>query len=221
MAFYWLISERDADLVAGRRQVRWVIILLLFIGFIERAWFATGTVAYDTMYLIHMLLMVVQLVVALMMLMSMVPQDILAFLRLSLTDEIETGPTPQVAAPDTDAQDVARIRGALEEDRIYREMGLAVRDLAEHLQIPEYRLRNLIHEGLGFRNFNALLHHYRIAEVCEALADPQQNRTPVLTLALSAGYQSITPFNRAFREVKGMTPTQYRANEQAQTGAES
>ena len=50
-----------------------------------------------------------------------------------------------------------------------------------------------------------------MTEVSEALADPAQDDTPVLTLALSAGYQSITPFNRAFRALKGMTPTEFRA----------
>jgi len=32
----------------------------------------------------------------------------------------------------------------------------------------------------------------------------------VLTIALEAGYGSIGPFNRAFRERFGMTPTEYR-----------
>ena len=109
------------------------------------------------------------------------------------------------------ASDVARIRAAFESERVYRRMGLTVGALAEHVKIPEYRLRSLIHSDLGYRNFNTLLHHYRVAEVSEALADPARDDTPVLTLALSAGYQSITPFNRAFRALKGMTPTQFRA----------
>ena len=42
------------------------------------------------------------------------------------------------------------------------------------------------------------------------LADPAQRHLPVLTVALSVGYQSITPFNNAFRQAKGLTPTEYR-----------
>jgi AraC-like DNA-binding protein len=37
---------------------------------------------------------------------------------------------------------------------------------------------------------------------------------PVLTIALSVGYQSITPFNNAFRQLKGMTPSEYRRKNQ-------
>ena len=34
---------------------------------------------------------------------------------------------------------------------------------------------------------------------------------PILTIALEAGYGSIGPFNRAFKQRMGMTPTEYRA----------
>jgi AraC-like DNA-binding protein len=33
---------------------------------------------------------------------------------------------------------------------------------------------------------------------------------PVLTIAMDAGFQSIGPFNRAFRAQTAMTPTEYR-----------
>ena len=42
------------------------------------------------------------------------------------------------------------------------------------------------------------------------LADPK-NTLPILTIALTVGYNSINPFNRAFRDSKGMTPSAYRA----------
>ncbi|MBS0401235.1 MAG: helix-turn-helix domain-containing protein [Proteobacteria bacterium] len=34
---------------------------------------------------------------------------------------------------------------------------------------------------------------------------------PILSIALECGYGSIGPFNRAFRQRFGMTPTEYRA----------
>jgi AraC-like DNA-binding protein len=33
---------------------------------------------------------------------------------------------------------------------------------------------------------------------------------PVLTIALDAGFQSIGPFNRAFKAATGVTPTEFR-----------
>jgi len=43
------------------------------------------------------------------------------------------------------------------------------------------------------------------------LADAEQRHLPILTIALTVGYNSINPFNRAFRELKGMTPSEFRA----------
>ena len=87
---------------------------------------------------------------------------------------------------------------------------MSLTGLARRVVVPEYRLRRLIHERLGFRNFNAFLHAHRVAEVAAALEDPANRRTPILTLALDAGYQSVNTFNRGFREVTGVTPSEFR-----------
>jgi AraC-like DNA-binding protein len=107
------------------------------------------------------------------------------------------------------------VRRALVEQHLYRDGDLTVASLAKKLAMPEYRLRKLIHEQLGYRNFNALLHDYRIAEACRDLADPTKKSLPILTIALTVGYNSINPFNRAFRDAKGMTPSAFRAQAQA------
>jgi AraC-like DNA-binding protein len=95
-------------------------------------------------------------------------------------------------------------------ERAYRQEGLSIGALALKLGIPEYRLRRLINQGLGYRNFTAFLNGYRIAEAKAALADPAQAAVPVLTIALDAGFQSLPPFNRAFKTETGQTPSDYR-----------
>jgi AraC-like DNA-binding protein len=95
-------------------------------------------------------------------------------------------------------------------ERAYRQEGLTIGLLAVKLGLPEHRLRMLINEGLGHRNFNAFLNRYRIDEAKAALGDPDQIDVPVLTIALDAGFQSITPFNRAFKADTGLTPTEFR-----------
>ena len=99
----------------------------------------------------------------------------------------------------------------LDEDHVYRRPKVSIRSLADELGLPDYRLRKLIHEELGFRNFNVFLHHYRLREACQMLSDPDQIRMPILTIALTVGYQSINTFNRAFREIIGDTPSAFRA----------
>ena len=95
-------------------------------------------------------------------------------------------------------------------ERAHRQDGLTIGGLASQLGLPEYRLRRLINQALGYRNFNSFVNRYRIAEVKTALADPSQADVPVLTLALDAGFSSLGPFNRAFKADTGMTPTEFR-----------
>jgi AraC-like DNA-binding protein len=95
-------------------------------------------------------------------------------------------------------------------ERAYRQDGLTIGTLAGQLGLPEYRLRRLINQGLGYRNFNSFVNHYRIAEAKVALGDPRQAEVPVLTIALDTGFSSLGPFNRAFKAETGLTPSEYR-----------
>jgi AraC-like DNA-binding protein len=103
-----------------------------------------------------------------------------------------------------------RLQHLMTVDRAYRREGLTIGSLSARLGVPEYRLRQLINEGLGHRNFNAFLNGYRIEEAKAALADLEQKDVPVLTIALDAGFQSVGPFNRAFKAATGLTPTEFR-----------
>jgi AraC-like DNA-binding protein len=95
-------------------------------------------------------------------------------------------------------------------ERAYRREALTIGALSAELAVPEYRLRQLINEGLGHRNFNAFLNRYRIEEAKVALGDPEQKEVPVLTIAMDTGFQSIGTFNRAFKAATDLTPTEFR-----------
>lgn len=98
----------------------------------------------------------------------------------------------------------------VEKQAIHREWGMTIGKLASLADMPEYRLRQLINSGLGYRNFNDFLNRFRIEEASRRLADPDQAKTPVLTIALEAGFRSISTFNKAFKEIHGVTPSAYR-----------
>jgi AraC-like DNA-binding protein len=102
-------------------------------------------------------------------------------------------------------------------ERAYRHEGLTIGALALRLGIPEYKLRRVINQGLGYRNFTAFLNRYRIDEAKAALADPAQAAVPVLTIAMDAGFQSLPPFNRAFKSDTGLTPSDYRRRKLSET----
>jgi AraC-like DNA-binding protein len=99
---------------------------------------------------------------------------------------------------------------SMADERIYRHDNITIGTLAARLKTPEYKLRRLINQQLGYRNFNVFLNNHRIEEAKAALADPSQAEVPVITIAMDAGFQSLGPFNRAFKATTGVTPTEYR-----------
>lgn len=123
---------------------------------------------------------------------------------------VVAGPAPERSPVPADQGTVAALERLMSVDRTYREEGLTIGALAQRLGLPEYRLRRLINQALGYRNFNSFLNYYRIREAKEALADPGQASVPVLTIALDTGFSSLGPFNRAFKAETGMTPSEYR-----------
>ena len=122
---------------------------------------------------------------------------------------VTTGLTER-SASDEDTRLLAALRRVMEHDRVYREEGLSIGGLAARLNIGEHVLRRLINQRLGHRNFNAFLNGYRLDEVTSALSDPAQEEVPILTIALDAGFQSLGPFNRAFKSKTGLTPSEFR-----------
>ncbi len=120
-------------------------------------------------------------------------------------------PSPLEPAPDPAEERLAvALQRLMLGERAYRTEDLTVAGLAARLAVPEYRLRRLINQRLGHRNFNAFINGFRLDEARSALADPARRDLPVLTIALDAGFQSIGPFNRAFKAGTGLTPTEFR-----------
>lgn len=214
-ALYWILSERHADLVETRRKVRLFIFIIYVLNVVlslavERVAMGLDLIPWQAHYPVHISIVLIGIINSVVVLLSLNAPQSIQFLDPSIEDR----PTPAPNSENSMEPDLARITTALDTEHIYRSNGLSIGEMASHLSIPEYRLRALIHNHLGFRNFNVLLHHYRIREISAALEDSTQNNTPILTLALSAGYQSINPFNRAFRESTDMTPTEYRRQSQ-------
>jgi AraC-like DNA-binding protein len=119
---------------------------------------------------------------------------------------------PRVAAdaPVLDPRLAAELRRLVEADKVYRQEGLTIGGLAERLGAHEHKVRELINDQLGFRNFNAFLNHYRIRDAQAVLADPGARHRNVAEVAYEVGFRSLGPFNKAFKDQTGRTPTEYR-----------
>lgn len=207
------LATWQLDLVAGRRRLRAVVLVgavtYSAAGFFHSLWPDFGSSTWS-----------LSNAVGLWALLSLSGWTLFQAARmqqasalLPTTDSVP-GET-SVVAPGEDKPSaidpdlLRRLQRLMTVDRAYRRE-LTIGALSAELGVQDYRLRQLINEGLGHRNFNAFLNRYRIDEARAALADPGQKQVPVLTIAMDAGFQSIGPFNRAFKAATDLTPTEFR-----------
>lgn len=136
-----------------------------------------------------------------------------AFLLQPATALIPASSSPASQnTPEVSPADLYEVRKLEEIMRtgFYTRDSLTISELAEAVEIPEHRLRRIINQQLGFRNFTTYLNSHRLSDARTMLADPAQARRQITQIAFELGYGSITPFNRAFKADQGMTPTEFR-----------
>lgn len=207
-AVFWTVKDWRNDLVEGRRILRGFFIVILSVITLAVVLFENFLVSTDAAYLLSQRITI--FIIALFSFAMSVAASQFDYTFLDRVVEKTQGSdatntTEHEWNPDLDAFNDHFIG-----QKLFQEPGLTIAILAKKLAMPEYRLRRLISQQLGYRNFSAMLHHYRIEEASQQLADAKQVNTPILTIALTVGYKSITPFNTAFRELKNQTPSEYR-----------
>lgn len=200
-------SGRDDDLVERRRMIRLWLPLLVAVQ-------AGGILVFELAFGTDRVIPAIQLFNSL----AILAVTVLAGVILLRTDPelvVETQAAMEGVAPAANPLSPAEIvlkedLEAAMADGFYRRSGLTIAVLADHLKVPEHRLRALINRRLGYRNFAAFLNSHRIGEAQDILADRERVTLPVLTIAMDLGYNSLPSFNRAFREIAGTTPTDFR-----------
>ena len=201
------LAGRTDDLIEKRRVIRLVLPLLIaaqttLVLVVEMV---MGPMQYVPWFLLVNGILI--LLITLFAGMALLRTD-RELLIESEADPVEDKPAP----PDLNPSERVlheKLTAAMAEGA-YRTPGLTIAGLAEMLDTPEHRLRALINRRLGHRNFSAFLNRHRIAEAKERLASREDVDLPVLTIAMDLGYNSLPPFNRAFRAETGTTPSEYR-----------
>jgi len=100
------------------------------------------------------------------------------------------------------------LKKAMKANLYYQDAELNLRSLAETLDIHPNELSRIINTAFG-KNFNDFINEYRIREVTRKMQDPAYDRLTLLGIALGAGFNSKSTFNRVFREMTGKSPAEY------------
>ena len=211
LAAWVALKGRGADLVEPRRQARIAFVVLssvLMVG-ITLFYLLPGRPSALVMDLNVLRMLIIAVGMALLV--SGLRSD---EMFSAASDAIAPATTRSkgvvICTDPVEARLLTRLNQLMEEERVYKLEGLTIGVLASRANTPEYALRRLINGRLGYRNFTAYLNGWRLAEAKAALLDPAQREVPISTIALDAGFNSLGPFNRAFKATEGVTPSEFR-----------
>lgn len=104
---------------------------------------------------------------------------------------------------------IKKVTQAMVGEKMYRNPELTLTDLANHLGTNPSLLSKIINRSFG-KNFNDYVNQYRVLEVKENLANPNNAHLTIMSLAYDAGFNSKATFNRAFKKFTGDNPKRYQ-----------
>ncbi|WP_395374526.1 helix-turn-helix domain-containing protein [Marinicella sp. W31] len=133
--------------------------------------------------------------------------------RLKLTREKpERLERSRLASPDHQNSEclAQRILMAIKDEALLTRPNLKISDFADQIDEQEYKVTRCITSHLQYRNFNHFLNSYRIEYAKTIFNDPDKRHLTIATIAFDCGFNSLGPFNRAFKQHTGITPREFR-----------
>jgi len=96
----------------------------------------------------------------------------------------------------------------MDSEKPYLNPELSLQDLAEELDLTRHQLSSVINQ-VHHMNFYEFINSYRIKEVKSLMNDPANSNLKLISIAYDAGFNSKASFNRIFKQMTQMTPSQF------------
>ncbi|MBE0638436.1 MAG: AraC family transcriptional regulator [Bacteroidales bacterium] len=96
----------------------------------------------------------------------------------------------------------------MEKQKPYLNPELSLPALAQELDQPRNQLSSVINQ-VHQKNFYEFVNEYRVDEVKQLMTDPANKHLKLISLAYDAGFNSKASFNRIFKQMTNLTPSQY------------
>lgn len=107
---------------------------------------------------------------------------------------------------------VGRISSVMEHEKPFLNPTVTLPELASLVSIPSYQLSRVINEKFGC-NFFDFINAYRVNEVKSRLNHPDYSNFSLLGIAYDSGFNSKSAFNRIFKKMTGLTPSEYKKSD--------
>jgi AraC-like DNA-binding protein len=109
---------------------------------------------------------------------------------------------------DSEIEVAVKIEGLLNVEKIYQEPSYGRSDLAKEIDVSESILSKIVNSHFD-KSVPQLLNAYRVGDAKRLLVDTEED---LAVISEEAGFNSVTTFNRHFKDLTGITPSEYRAS---------
>ncbi|MEO8150380.1 MAG: AraC family transcriptional regulator [Bacteroidia bacterium] len=107
------------------------------------------------------------------------------------------------------------LKQLMKKEQLYRENELKLETLSNKLGVSKHHVSQVINQIYGV-NFFEYINLLRIEEAKQLLAANDKKSMNIIEVAYTVGYNTKNTFNTAFRRIVGVTPTEYRSQQQVQ-----
>lgn len=105
-------------------------------------------------------------------------------------------------------QEIDQLEAFMNEEKPYLNPELNLSDLAQELNMTRAQLSQVINNGFQ-KNFNDFVNGFRINTFKEKLRDGEHKQLSLLGVAYDSGFNSKATFNRVFKKLTQISPTEY------------
>jgi AraC-like DNA-binding protein len=103
---------------------------------------------------------------------------------------------------------IKTLNQAMEEEKLYLDPALDLSALSKNTGITPKIISAVLNQHLH-KSFNEFINGYRVSEIKKRLLEPQSKNLTIAGLAYDCGFNSLPTFQRAFKAVEGITPTEF------------
>lgn len=131
---------------------------------------------------------------------------------ISQVDNIALKKSTPVSNPLSPAiiqQTISSLKKAMNDDKLFLNPSLNLNMLAEHTAITQKTISAVLNQHLN-KSFTEFINEYRVECFKQKLLQPEMENFTIAGVALECGFSSPATFQRMFKQITGMSPSEFR-----------